>query len=236
MALDAVSLLWAEDLRQGSIELGFFIFPFAALVAVVARSPFPEWMPRVLGTILVGAELVFAVIGLWQAATHRVFFAHDLVVANAYTTFFRVTSLFKDPSLYGRYLVFGMVVVLVALWTRRLNVVDRGGADRRSCSRASTFSYSQSSMVTLFVLTVAIVLVAGDRQARRAVVVACVVFSLLAATALRGLGAAPLGAALHERPVAADRHHAAGDPTPPVRRRRRREPAAREPEFTAKQR
>jgi hypothetical protein len=182
MALDAVSLLWAEDLHQGSIELGFFIFPFAALVAVVARSPFPEWMPRVLGTILVALSSFFAVIGLWQAATHRVFFAHDLAVANAYTTFFRVTSLFKDPSLFGRYLVFGMVVVLVALWTRRLNFWI-AAAVTALLFAGLYFSYSQSSMVTLFVLTVAIVLAAGNRQTRRTVVIAFVVFTLLAGTA-----------------------------------------------------
>ena len=33
----------------------------------------------------------------------------DLEVANAYTSFFRVTSLFKDPSLYGRHLVIPIV-------------------------------------------------------------------------------------------------------------------------------
>src|SRR3954467_7158883 len=36
LAFDAASLLWAQDLQQGSIELAFFIFPFAALLAVVA--------------------------------------------------------------------------------------------------------------------------------------------------------------------------------------------------------
>src|SRR5581483_2721210 len=93
IALDAVSLLWSKDPHAGSIELTFFIFPFAALVAVVARSPFPEWLPRALGAVLVGLASLFAIVGLWQEATHRVFFAHDLAVANSYTSYFRVTSL-----------------------------------------------------------------------------------------------------------------------------------------------
>ena len=36
----SLSLLWALDLEQGSIALLFFLFPFAALLAVVARSPY----------------------------------------------------------------------------------------------------------------------------------------------------------------------------------------------------
>ena len=55
-----------------------------------------------------GLAVVFAAIGLYQAWTHTLVFAQDLRVANAYTTYFRVTSLFKDPSIYGRQLVLGL--------------------------------------------------------------------------------------------------------------------------------
>src|SRR5712691_2775575 len=48
IALSAVSLLWSRDLKQGSIELVFFLFPFAALFSVVARAPFAPWLPRAL--------------------------------------------------------------------------------------------------------------------------------------------------------------------------------------------
>ena len=44
--------------------------------------------------------------------------AHDLKVANSYTTYFRVTSLFKDPSIYGRQLVIAATLVLVAFCGR----------------------------------------------------------------------------------------------------------------------
>jgi hypothetical protein len=177
VALDALSLLWAEDRRQGSIELGFFVFPFAVLVAVVARTPFAAWMTRQLAILLVALSSAFAVVGLWQAKTHRLFFAHDLDVANAYTSFFRVTSVFKDPSLYGRYLVFAIVVLVVALMLRRISV--RLAAPLVALLWAGLyFSYSQTSMFTLFVVTIAIVLVAGERQERRAVIVACVVLAL----------------------------------------------------------
>ena len=46
----------------------------------------------------------------------------QLEVANAYSPFFRVTSLFTDPSLYGRHVVLGFAVLLVLIWTGRINV------------------------------------------------------------------------------------------------------------------
>src|SRR6266508_2766678 len=73
----SLSLLWAVDLEQGSIELLFFLFPFAALLAVVARSPVPGWLPRQFGVALVSLASVFALIGLYQAWTHTLLFAQD---------------------------------------------------------------------------------------------------------------------------------------------------------------
>ena len=86
---------------------------------VVARAPLAAWLPRALACTVVALGALFAAVGLWQAQTRTLFFARDLEVANAYTSFFRVTSLFKDPSLYGRYLVVPIAVLLVVLLVRR---------------------------------------------------------------------------------------------------------------------
>jgi O-Antigen ligase len=179
----AVSALWSRDLRAGSIQLAFFLFPFAALLAVVGRTPFPSWLPRTLAYALVGIASVFALIGLWQAWTERIFFARDLEVANAYTSFFRVTSLFKDPSAYGRHLVIAIAVVLVVLWLGRVHVLAAAAAIALLFA-GLYFSYSQSSLVTLFVVTVAITLVAADQRTRQIVAAACVVCVLVGASAV----------------------------------------------------
>ncbi len=121
LALAALSLLWTENLSKGRGLLAFFLLPFAALVAVVARATFERWLPRVLAIIAIALASLFAVIGLIEEATHHVFFfASNLEVGNAYASFFRVTSLFRDPSLYGRHLVLGIAVLLVILWLRRM--------------------------------------------------------------------------------------------------------------------
>ena len=56
----SLSLLWALDPEEGAIVLLFFVFPFAALLAVVARAPYAVWLPRALATSLVGLAAVFA--------------------------------------------------------------------------------------------------------------------------------------------------------------------------------
>ena len=54
--------------------------------------------------------LVFAAIGIWQYATRNVFWNPKVIVDNAYAPigwFYRVNSVFYDPSIYGRFLVVG---------------------------------------------------------------------------------------------------------------------------------
>jgi hypothetical protein len=164
----AISFLWTHDERQGGIALAFFLFPFVAGFAVVARSPLTDWLPRALAATLVALGTLFAGIGLWQAQTRTLFFAPDLEVANAYTSFFRVTSLFKDPSLYGRYLVVPIAVLLVALCLRRGRPVEWGvlAAFVFLLFAGLYFSYSQSSFVALFVVTFAVALFGAGRRLR----------------------------------------------------------------------
>ncbi len=189
IALDASSLLWARDLQQGSIELAFFIFPFAALIGVVARSPVAGWLPRALAVIIVGLGVVFAGIGLWQEWTRTIFFAQDLRVANTYTSYFRVTAVFKDPSIYGRHLVLAIAVLLVLLWLGRIGLLLAAGLGGVLFA-GLYFSYSQSSMAVLFVSALAITLVLGDHRSRRIVVTAALVAALaggaIAATTAHG--------------------------------------------------
>jgi O-Antigen ligase len=176
-----VSLLWADDIRAGTNLLAFFTLPFAVLLAAVARADFPDFVPRALAVGALGLATLFALVGLWQAATHELFFyAPNLAVSNANTDYFRVTSLFGDPSLYGRHVVLGIAVALSLLAARRwkpwpliaLIVVMWAGL---------LFSYSQSSMAALLIVTLALALVTGDRRVRRAVGMLALVAALAAA-------------------------------------------------------
>jgi hypothetical protein len=187
ITLAATSFLWTWDERAGAIALAFFVFPFTAGLATLARSPLAPWLPRALLVTLVALGTVFAAIGIWQAQTRTLFFGRDVEVANAYTSFFRVTSLFKDPSLYGRYLVVPIVVLLVALLVRRGRTIDWIVATGfiAFLFAGLYFSYSQSSFVALFVVTFAVAVVGADRR-MRIVLLACALAATLIAAGVAG--------------------------------------------------
>jgi O-antigen ligase len=182
VAFTALSYLWTWDERAGAIALAFFVFPFTAGFGVVARSPLAAWLPRALLVTLVVLGAVFAGIGIWQAQTRTLFFARDVEVANAYTSFFRVTSLFKDPSLYGRYLIVPIAVLLVAILLRpgRAREWAIGAAAAAFLFWGLFYSYSQSSFVALFVVTFAVALVGVGRRLRILLIVCALVATLAA--------------------------------------------------------
>jgi hypothetical protein len=183
-ALASLSLLWSRDLDAGANLLAFFLLPFAALVALVARAELAPWLPKALAWISIGLASLFAAIGLWQEATEDLFFySPQLEVSNAYSPFFRVTSLFTDPSLYGRHVVLGFAVLLVLLWTGRINVYVAAAVGTLLFA-GLYFSYSQTSMASLFAVAFVVTLLAGDRDARRAVAAASAVVVIGAAAFL----------------------------------------------------
>jgi putative inorganic carbon (HCO3(-)) transporter len=184
LAFASISLLWSSDTGSGRNLLEFFLLPFAVLVAVGARAPFPDRLPRVLATLAIGLASLFAVVGIVEAATHRlIFYSHNLAVSNTYTSFFRVTSLFRDPSLYGRHVVLGLAVLVVCLWLRRIDLVP-AAALIALLWVGLYFSYSQSSLAALFVVVLGITIVTAERRVR------WVAIATAAALALVGAGIA----------------------------------------------
>jgi O-antigen ligase len=182
LAFACCSLLWADDVEAGANMLLFFTLPFVALVATVARAEFPDWAPRALAATALTLASVFAAVGLWQAATHELFFyAPNLTTSNANTDYFRVTSLFGDPSLYGRHVVLGIGVALAMLATRSWRTWPLIGLLALMWA-GLLFSYSQSSMAALLVITLVLAVATGDRSVRRAV-------ALLALAAVVAAGA-----------------------------------------------
>jgi hypothetical protein len=179
----SVSYVWTSDERAGAIALAFFVFPFTGAFGVVARAPVAAWLPRALFVTVVALGMLFAVVGVWQAHTQTLFFARDVEVANAYNTFFRVTSLFKDPSLYGRYLVIPIVVLLVAVllrWARPRDWIVAAGIGA-ILFWGLFYSYSQSSFVALFVATFAVALLVLGKWLRVVLLVSALAVTLAAA-------------------------------------------------------
>jgi O-antigen ligase len=189
ICLYSLSLLWAKDVKEGSIELAAFLFPFLALVAVVVHEPRRSWLPRALAVVLVSEGVAFAAFGLWEEGAHRIYFSRSLEVANAYNGYFRVNSLFYDPNIYGRHLALAICVLVVLMWKRRL-LIAIAAALIAVLFAGLYYSYSLSSLVALFVVVVGITLVVGGRRTRRAIVICAAVLALagmsLAVVGVRG--------------------------------------------------
>jgi O-antigen ligase len=156
VAFAGLSLSWSDDPGQGAITLLFFVLPFGVLAVCLSRLP---WRRAPLGYLfgLLGAMAVaFAAIGVFQWITRDVFWNPKVIVGNAYAPFYRVNSVFWDPSIYGRFLVIAILAGLV--------LVLAGGSRRLAWGAAALiaivwvgllFSFSQSSFAALMAGTLA---------------------------------------------------------------------------------
>jgi O-antigen ligase len=110
-----LSLLWTNDVRRGAIFLAAFVLPFGLVAVGFARLPWRgRWLTWLWGG-LVATALVYALVGGYQWLTRDVFWNPSVKVFNAYAPFFRVNSVFWDPSVYGRYLTVAVLASLAGI-------------------------------------------------------------------------------------------------------------------------
>jgi hypothetical protein len=184
LALASLSLVWAVDPVAARDQVAFFWLPFTALLAVVARGPVDARLGRLLALVVVVPAAAYAALGIIQAAVGRIFFfSPDLAAGNAYGSLFRVTSLFDDPSHYGRHLVLAIAVVLVALWLGRTRL-GPSLALLALLGAGLWFSYSQSSAVALVAVALILAFMAGARRTRRLALAAGVTIAAVVALVL----------------------------------------------------
>ena len=167
-----LSLTWTLNLEKGSIFLAAFVLPFGLLAIGFARLPWRgRWLTWLWGG-LVATALAYAAVGVYQWATRDVFWNPNVIVGNAYAPFFRVNSVFWDPSIYGRYLTVAILVTLAGILLGgvrgRRSLVLYAVVVATWCGLA--FSFSQSSFLALAVGVIVAAAVAWGRRAVLALV------------------------------------------------------------------
>ena len=156
VAWTGLALLWTDDLRQGAIFLAAFVLPFGILAIGFARLPWSRRAVLALYGALVATALAYAGVGLYQWGTREIFWNPKLQVDNAYAPFFRVNSVFWDPSIYGRYLVVAILATLaLVLLGLRERLLAAGIAAIAVLWAGLLFSFSQSSFAALLAGTLA---------------------------------------------------------------------------------
>lgn len=162
-----LSLLWAVDVHRGSILLGAFLLPFGLLAVGFARLPWRGRWLTWLWVALVGTALSYAAVGGYQWFTRDVFWNPSVKVFNAYAPFFRVNSVFWDPSVYGRYLTVAILASLAGILlggVRGWRVAGLYGVVIATWL-GLLISFSQSSFVALAAGIVVAVAAAWGRKA-----------------------------------------------------------------------
>jgi hypothetical protein len=184
LAWTGLSLAWTQDTREGATELLAFYLPFTVLALAVARLPWSRLGAYALYGEVTIMGIVFAAVGFYQYDTRNVFENPKVINSNAYASYFRVNSVFWDPSVYGRFLVVAMapsVVLLVRGRSVRLQLLA-------SAAVAVTWfglliSFSQSSFAALLVAVLGVAAVAWRWRALLAVALAGVVLAGIAVSA-----------------------------------------------------
>ena len=187
-----LSFLWSEDVRQGAIQLLFFILPFGLLSVALARLVWSRGWVLTLYVQLALMGLVFAVIGIVQYETRNIFWNPKVRVDNAYAPsgwFYRVNSVFYDPSIYGRFLVIAILASLVIVLVRRGDPLwwVAAGLTILITWVGLLPSFSQSSFVALLVAVTVAAVVAWRWRSLFLVGVAAValVLAVIASPAIR---------------------------------------------------
>jgi O-antigen ligase/polysaccharide polymerase Wzy-like membrane protein len=192
VAWEGLSLLWTNDVRQGAIELLFFVLPFGLISVALARLVWSRRWALTLYVELALMALVFAVIGIVQYETRNIFWNPKVRVDNAYAPsgwFYRVNSVFYDPSIYGRFLVVAILASLVIVLLRRTDVLWQVAIVLVIAIiwTGLLLSFSQSSFLALIVAVLVGALVAwrGASLVLAAACVGVVIVAVLVSPAVR---------------------------------------------------
>ncbi len=149
VALYALQTIYSADRAKAAENLAFFYVPFLLLFLLLREV---RWTPQVLRRCLVlaaGLGVVFAGVGFVEYYRKSLFLNPKVVAANQYDNYFRVNSVFFDPSIYGRFLALVMIAVTtVVLWGRRREV-QIGAVVLAWLLAGLVTSFSQSSITAL---------------------------------------------------------------------------------------
>jgi O-antigen ligase len=149
VALYTLQISYSADRTKAAENLLFFYVPFGLLFVLLGEV---RWTPQLLRRallVLVAVAVVLAGIGFVEYYRKSLFLNPKLVAANQYDNYFRVNSVFFDPSVYGRFLMLVMLAVTTAvLWGTRKEV-KAGAAVLAWLLAGLVTSFSQSSIVGL---------------------------------------------------------------------------------------
>jgi O-antigen ligase len=150
VGLYVLQATYSTDHAKAAENIAFFYVPFGLLFLLLRDVRWTrELLLRCLGVAVVLA-ILFAGVGFVEYSRKSLLLNPKVVAANQYDNYFRVNSVFFDPSIYGRFLALVMLAVTTAvLWScRRREVLIAAGVLAWLLAGLVT-SFSESSIVAL---------------------------------------------------------------------------------------
>jgi O-antigen ligase len=150
VVLYAVQGIYSTDHAKAAENVAFFYIPFGLLFMLLRDVRWTRELVLACLGVAVALAVVFAGVGFVEYSRKSLFLNPKVVAANQYGNYFRVNSLFFDPSIYGRFLAMVMIAVTsVVLWScRRRDVLLAAGVLAWLLAGLVT-SFSQSSIAAL---------------------------------------------------------------------------------------
>jgi O-antigen ligase len=150
VVLYALQGVYSTDHTKAAENIAFFYVPFGLLFMLLRDVRWTrELVLTCLGVAIVLA-VVFAGVGFIEYDRKALFLNPKVLAADQFGNYFRVNSLFFDPSIYGRFLAIVMIsVTTVVLWSRRRRDVLIGAGVLAWLLAGLITSFSQSSIAAL---------------------------------------------------------------------------------------
>ncbi len=150
VVLYALQASYSVDHAKAAENVAFFYLPFGLLFLLLRDVSWTRGLVLSCLGVAVALAVVFAGVGFVEYARKELFLNPKVVVANQYDNYFRVNSVFFDPSIYGRFLALVMIAVTtIVLWTRSRREVLVGAAVLAWLLAGLITSFSQSSIAAL---------------------------------------------------------------------------------------
>ncbi len=150
VVLYALQGVYSTDHAKAAENIAFFYVPFGLLFMLLRDVRWTRELVLACLGVAVVLAVVFAGIGFIEYYRKSLFLNPKVLAANQFGNYFRVNSLFFDPSIYGRFLAIVMIALTtVVLWSRHRRDVLLGGCVLAWLLAGLITSFSQSSIAAL---------------------------------------------------------------------------------------
>jgi len=120
LILYVLQAAYSADFSEAVKQCVFFYIPFAALYALLREVQWTKKLALTALVVLGSLAVVFVGVGFVEYSSKQLLLNPDALDANQYAAYFRVSSLFFDPNIYGRFLVTVMIAFAgVLLWSKK---------------------------------------------------------------------------------------------------------------------